>query len=540
MTILALVVLAVYTISLLYITVYCLLQFNLLYHYKQSENPTEQEVSFRNLRPNSTAQPTSKLPIRSVVADQGTTPMLVDRPPAGTTSLPAAPPYYPFVTVQLPIYNEYYVIGRLIDAVTRFDYPRDRFEIHILDDSTDETVELVAQRVDRYSKQGFQIEQIIRPERQGFKAGALRDGMAFAKGEFIAIFDADFVPEPDFLQRTIPHFADPEVGVVQTRWEHINQDYSLITRLQALQLNVHFTVEQVGRMNGGHLLQFNGTAGVWRREAIEAGGGWQPDTLTEDLDLSIRSQLAGYRIHFLERVGSPAELPVEMNSFKSQQHRWMKGGAETARKMLPDVWRSKIGFWHKLHATVHLLASSIFLFVFICGLFSVPLLFLFGELAELGFSKNFFAVFLAGLLSVIGIYYVANVQSVANKEPGFLKSVFKFLVLFPLFLALSMGLSLHNSIAVLQGYRGKKSPFVRTPKFNINTVKDKLTSSKYLRGRLNYITVGEGLLSIYFLLAVAGAFYLQNTTFVVFHALLALGYGTIFYYSVKHLGLARK
>lgn len=527
MTGLAFFVLAVYTISLLYITVYCVLQFNLLYHYKQSNNPTDHPVSFADLKSSEVGAGTPAM------AEVGS-----DAAYSGKAPAPASAPHYPFVTVQLPIYNEYYVIGRLIDAVTEFDYPKDRFEIHILDDSTDETVALVAAKVEAYRAQGFHIEQIIRDEREGFKAGALRDAMAVAKGEFLAIFDADFVPEPDFLQRTIPHFVDPEVGVVQTRWEHINQDYSLITRLQALQLNVHFTVEQVGRMNGGHLLQFNGTAGVWRRKTIEAGGGWQPDTLTEDLDLSIRSQLAGYRIHFLENVGSPAELPVEMNSFKSQQHRWMKGGAETARKMLPAVWKSELSFGHKVHATAHLLGSTIFLFVFLCGVFSVPLLFLYGELVEFGFNKNFFAIFLAGLLSVIGIYYTANVQSPANKEQSFLKSVFKFLVLFPLFLALSMGLSLHNTVAVLQGYRGKKSPFVRTPKFNINTIKDRLQSKKYLNGRLNLITIGEGILSLYFVFAVWSAFYLQNTTFIVFHALLAIGYGTIFFFSVKHLSFS--
>ncbi|WP_020566993.1 cellulose synthase family protein [Neolewinella persica] len=535
MTGLALFVLAVYTISLLYITVYCLLQFNLLYHYKQSNNPTDHPVSFANLAPGVVEVKEPAL------AGVGSDAKLSGTAFNNESIAPAAAPgqaYYPFVTVQLPIFNEFYVIARLIDAVAEFDYPKDRFEIHILDDSNDETVALVAEKVEEYRAKGFNISQIIRDKRQGFKAGALRDAMPVAKGEFIAIFDADFVPDPAFLQRTIPHFADPEVGVVQTRWEHINQNYSIITRLQALQLNVHFTVEQVGRMNGGHLLQFNGTAGVWRAATIEAGGGWQPDTLTEDLDLSIRSQLAGYKIHFLEEVGSPAELPIEMNSFKSQQHRWMKGGAETAKKMLPDVWKSDLAFGHKVHATAHLLGSTIFLFVFLCGVFSVPLLFLFGELAALGFSKNFFAVFLAGLLSVIGIYYTANVQSVANKEESFLKSVLKFILLFPLFLALSMGLSLHNTVAVLQGYRGKKSPFVRTPKFNINTIKDKLTSKKYLSGKLNLITVGEGLLSLYFLFAVAGGFYLQNTTFIVFHGLLALGYGAIFYYSVKHLSLA--
>lgn len=544
MTGIALVVLAVYTISLLYITIYCVLQFNLLYHYKASNNPTQHPVSFADMQPKSTETTTS-------AAKE----MVTAEPTGGAvgTLAPAAAPrmatpvsddlkgqaYYPFVTVQLPIFNEKFVIARLIDRVAQFNYPRDRYEIHILDDSTDETIEIVADKVAEYKAQGFNIEQIIRPKRQGFKAGALRDAMHVAKGEFMAIFDADFVPDLDFLQRTIPHFADPGVGVVQTRWEHINQDYSIITRLQALQLNVHFTVEQVGRMNGGHLLQFNGTAGVWRKECIEAGGGWQPDTLTEDLDLSIRSQLAGYKIHFLEEVGSPAELPVEMNSFKSQQHRWMKGGAETAKKMLPDVWRSSLSLNHKIHATVHLLGSTIFLFVFLCGVFSVPLLFLFGELVEFGFSKNFFALFLIGLLSVIAIYFTANVQTVANKERSFGKSVLKFMVLFPLFLALSMGLSLHNTVAVLQGYRGKKSPFVRTPKFNINTIKDKITAGKYLKGKLNLITIGEGLLSLYFLFAVWGAFYTQNTTFIIFHALLAIGYGAIFFFSVKHLSLTR-
>ncbi len=530
MTVLALVVLAIYTVSLLYITLYCLLQFNLLYHYERGKDGVQPELTMRDLDTDAFCGEGSG---RKAYAMAGAT---LPRS-AGTALAPADPPCYPLVTVQLPIFNELYVIGRLIDAVAAFDYPRDRFEIHILDDSTDETVALVAAKVEEYAAQGFRIRQIVREERQGYKAGALRDGMREARGEFIAIFDADFVPDPQFLQRTIPYFADKAVGVVQTRWEHLNEEYSLITRLQALQLNVHFTVEQVGRMKGGHLLQFNGTAGVWRRAAIEAGGGWQPDTLTEDLDLSIRSQLAGYRIQYLEGVGSPAELPVEMNGFKSQQHRWMKGGAETARKMLPAVWRSGLTFGHKVHATAHLLASSIFLFVFLCGVFSVPLLFHLARLAELGVSKDIFAVFLLGLLSVIAIYYVANVQSVANKERSFGKSVFKFLLLFPAFLSLSMGLSLHNSVAVLQGYRGKKSPFVRTPKYNISSVRDTLRSRKYLSGRLNWITVGEGMMSVYFALAVAAAFYLQNTTFVVFHTLLAVGFGTIFFFSVKDLGL---
>ena len=530
MTVLAFVVLGIYTASLLYITVYCLLQFNLLYHYLRNRRtaaalPVPADCRARERQG------------RAVAASVATDAL---RCASDTAVIPAPPPPdCPFVTVQLPIFNEFYVIGRLIDAVAAFDYPKDRFEIHILDDSTDDTVELVAEKVAFYRARGFSIRQLTREVRSGFKAGALRDGMREARGEFIAIFDADFVPARDFLRRTIPRFEDSRVGVVQTRWEHLNEPYNVITRLQALQLNVHFTVEQVGRMEGGHLLQFNGTAGVWRRRAIAAGGGWQPDTLTEDLDLSIRSQLAGYRIVYLERVGCPAELPVDMNSFKSQQHRWMKGGAETARKLLPPVWHSSLPFVTKLTATVHLLASSIFLFVFLCAVSSVPLVFMMDDLAPYGIDKDIFAVFLIGLLSVIVVYYVGNVRSPANREDSLLRALPKFVLLFPVFLALSMGLSLHNSVAVLQGYLRKKSPFVRTPKFNLQSVRDTLHSRKYLTGRLSWITVGEGLLSVYFLLAVAGGLYIGNPTFVVFHALLGLGFGTIFFYSVRDLGLVR-
>lgn len=522
MTALAFLVLGLYTIALLYITVYCVMQFNLLYYYKRGRRTTPEMIMTEQEQP---------MPVKALAtADHGAT---------GTGSLIAFgdddSENYPFVTVQLPIYNEMYVIERLIDAVAEFDYPKDRYEIHILDDSTDETLDIVAAKVAEYKAKGYNIEQVTREVRQGFKAGALRDGMEAAKGEFMAIFDADFLPKKDFLLRTLPFFEDEKVGVVQTRWEHINQDYSLITRLQALQLNVHFTVEQVGRMNGEYMLQFNGTAGVWRRKTIEDAGGWEADTLTEDLDLSIRAQLKGYTIRFLENVGSPAELPAEMNSFKSQQFRWMKGGAETAKKMLPTVWRSNLSWNQKVHATSHLLASSVFVFVFAAGLFSVPLLFFLSDLIELGFSKNFFAYFLVGLLSIVAIYYVANIQSPANNEKNFGKAVLKFIVLFPLFLALSMGLSLHNTVAVLQGYRGKKSPFVRTPKFNIKSIKDNFKKSNYLTKKLTWTTIGEGLLSLYFIAAIVGAIYVQNTTFIAFHTMLALGYGAIFVYSLRHL-----
>ncbi|RMF31713.1 MAG: glycosyltransferase [Bacteroidetes bacterium] len=486
-------VLGIYALALSYITAYCLMQFHLLLQYRKH---LKDPAAGRILRAN------------------------------GHEELP-------FVTIQLPVYNERFVVERLIDNILQQDYPRDRFEVHILDDSTDETVELVRRKVEYYKRRGFQIEQIRRPSREGYKAGALRDGLQYARGELIAIFDADFLPKPDFLRTTILHFRNPRVGVVQTRWEHLNEDYSLITRLQAMQLNVHFTVEQQGRKSGNYLLQFNGTAGLWRRQAIEDAGGWEADTLTEDLDLSIRAQLKGWEIVYLENIASPAELPAEMNSLKSQQFRWMKGGAETARKMLPAVWRSSLRFGQKVHATAHLLGSTVFVFVFIVGVFSVPLLFV---LAKLNLTPHFLSIFLVGLLSIIAVYYVANTR-VWPRNGNPYKTFLKFLFLFPLFLALSMGLSLHNTVAVVQGYLGRKSPFERTPKFNILSLSDRIHVGNYLPRHWNWTTFFEGLLTVYFLAAVFIGLSSGNTIFLVFHTLLALGYGTIFYYTIRHLRL---
>ncbi|HRK80774.1 MAG: glycosyltransferase [Saprospiraceae bacterium] len=524
--------LAIYTGALVFITIYCVLQFDLLYHYKKSKKQA------------AGASPGQDNAVKQKAVAQ----LALAGDDSGATAFPSAADMsmsedernkeYPFVTVQLPLYNEMYVTERLIDCIAQFDYPTDRFEIHVLDDSTDETQEVVRRKVEEYKAKGLQIEQVRRKERKGYKAGALKDGMEVARGEFMAIFDADFLPRPDFLKNTIPHFRDPEIGVVQTRWEHLNEDYSLITQLQALQLNVHFTVEQRGRMAGGMLLQFNGTAGVWRRKAIEDAGGWEADTLTEDFDLSIRAQLKGWKIKFLEEIGSPAELPVEMNALKSQQFRWMKGGAETAKKMLPVVWHSPLSRWKKFHATMHLLGSTIFLFVLTASIASVPLLYFLGELIAGGFNKNSFAYFMIGMLSIISIYYVANLQSEAQrKNEPFSKSVYRFILHFPLFLSLSMGMALHNSRAVLQGYLGKKSAFVRTPKFNILDKKQDSVKGKYMMRKLEWTTIGEGLLALYFLGAVALAFYVQNTTFLVFHLMLAFGYSTIFFYTLRHRSL---
>lgn len=423
-----------------------------------------------------------------------------------------------------------YVVARLIDNIAKLDYPKDRYEIHILDDSTDETVTIAQRKVLYYRDRGFNIKHITREDRVGFKAGALKAGMQHTQGEFIAIFDADFLPKRDFLKKTIPHFEDGKVGVVQTRWEHINENYSLITRLQAFQLNVHFTVEQMGRYAADYLLQFNGTAGVWRRECISDAGGWEADTLTEDLDLSYRAQFKGWKIIFLEDITSPAELPAEMNGLKSQQHRWMKGGAETAAKLLPQVWRSDISFVKKIHASSHLLSSSIFLFVFFIGVSSVPLLFL---LRGLDLNLDYLATFLVSLLTIIVVYYQANIGK-AWQDGLTLKNVLKFIFLFPVFLALSMGLSFHNSIAVIQGWRGTKSPFVRTPKFDIKGVSDSFNKDKYLYKDISKITVFEGLFALYFVMALIGAWMIGDMSFFWFHLMLASGYGTIFFFSIKH------
>ena len=488
-------VLIIYCAALFYITIFCLMQFHLLWKY-QAHFRGGNQVS-----------------------------------PSGIDSY-----HIPFVTVQLPIFNEQFVVNRLIDNICALDYPRDRFEIQVLDDSIDETIEMSKRKVDEYKAKGFNISLVRRGDRTGFKAGALQYGLEFAKGEFIAIFDADFLPRKSFLRDTVPCFRDSKVGVVQTRWEHLNQDYSLITRLQAFQLNVHFTVEQSGRQAANYMLQFNGTAGIWRRETIVDAGGWHADTLTEDLDLSYRAQMRGWTIRYLERVGSPAELPAEMNGLKSQQFRWMKGGAETAKKILPAVWRSTIPLRKKVHATLHLLSSTIFVFVFLVGVFSVPLLFFLGPL---GINAHIFAIFLIGLLTIAAVYFVANMRTTWEGH-GKVRSILKFTVLFPLFLALSMGLSLHNSIAVIQGYRGRRTPFVRTPKFNIKSITDSFNAKgKYLSDRLPVTTVFEGLLSLYFLVAAILAVYYEATTFIFFHILLTFGYGAICYYSIRHLRLKR-
>ncbi len=361
--------------------------------------------------------------------------------------------------------------------------------------------------------------------------------MKAAQGEFTAIFDADFLPRPDFLRKTLPVFFDEKIGVVQTRWEHLNEKYSLLTRLQALMLNVHFRVEQRGRHAGGYLLQFNGTAGVWRRSTIEDAGGWQPDTLTEDLDLSIRAQLCGWKISYLNEVGSPAELPSEMNGLKSQQFRWTKGGAQVARKMLPSVWRGGLGFGQKLHATVHLLSSSIFPVILLMGLASLPVFVFWKKLAPT--VGDPFLWGFGGLAAFLVVQFAANAWPYL-KGGNFLGRLLSLVVLLPFFMAVMMGLALHNSIAVAEGWLGIKSAFIRTPKFNILSVNDTLSRREYLTSKIPLVTLLESLLALVFLAAVVWGFFTGNLGFVWLHGALALGYVMVVFYTLKHLSWSRR
>jgi cellulose synthase/poly-beta-1,6-N-acetylglucosamine synthase-like glycosyltransferase len=432
----------------------------------------------------------------------------------------------PFVTIQLPIFNELYVVERLIEAVVQLDYPQDRFEIQILDDSTDETTPLLAALTERFGQQGFRIVHLRRDSRQGYKAGALADGLRTAKGEFVAIFDADFVPNPLFLQQTLPYFADASVGVVQTRWEHLNESFSLLTRLQAFGLDAHFSVEQRGRNAAQHFINFNGTAGVWRKSCIEAAGGWQADTLTEDLDLSYRAQMAGWRFVYLEHVASPAELPVEMSAIKSQQFRWTKGAAECARKHLRTIWQHPtLSLSTKTHALFHLTNSTAYLCVVWLAVLSIPVLFVKSHFPA---YQLFFWVASGSQISLLslGIFYWFSFR-VRHHWANFFWT-------FPVFLSFMMGLSLYNALAVIEGLIGKKTPFVRTPKFNVQKATDGWQHNKYLAGQLTWFNWLEMSLALYFLGGIVLAFVWQDFGLLPFHVMLTFGFGSVFFYALRH------
>ena len=437
----------------------------------------------------------------------------------------------PKVTVQLPMFNELYVADRIIETVAEFDYPRDKFQIQVLDDSTDETKDVIAKKVAEVAARGINIQHIHRVDRTGYKAGALDAAMDQVEGEFIAIFDADFVPNRDWLQKTVPYFEDPKVGVVQTRWGHINKDYSLLTELQAFGLNGHFAIEQGGRNASGHYINFNGTGGLWRKTCIEDAGGWEHDTLTEDLDLSYRAQMKGWRFQYLEDVVAPAELPITMSALKSQQHRWMKGGAECFIKMWKRLLKAEnVRFSDRVHGLSHLFNSSVFVFILIISLLSIPILHIKDSFSDLNYVLQYGAIFLLSTVFLMFYYW----HSFRDKTENTFASFFKFVGRFFLFLMMSMGLALNNTVAVIEGYLGIKSSFVRTPKFNVNK-KSEFKGNKYDKKRLSLINIGEGLLTVLFAYTAINRAIYGDLGMVPFHLMLAFGYGAVFYFSVDEI-----
>jgi len=387
--------------------------------------------------------------------------------------VPVPPPLatLPRVTIQLPIYNEMYVADRLIDTVCEIDYPRELLEIQVLDDSTDETREIAELAVRRHAARGFDIHYLHRVDRTGYKAGALEAGLQVATSDYIAIFDADFVPPKDFLRRTLPHFADAKVGMVQARWGHINQDYSLLTKIQAILLDAHFVLEHGGRNRGDCFFNFNGTAGVWRRRTIDAAGGWQHDTLTEDLDLSYRAQLLGWKFVFLPDLVSPAEVPVEMNSFKSQQHRWAKGSIQTCLKLLPRILRSNQPLRVKAEAFFHLTANFNYLLMSLLSILMFPAMYVRYNMGWTEMLVIDMPVFAAATLSFCNFYLLAQ----RELYPDW-RARLKYL---PFLMSIGIGLCVNNTRAVLEAIFRKESEFARTPKYGIERDSDDWTGKKY-------------------------------------------------------------
>ena len=421
----------------------------------------------------------------------------------------------PQVTVQLPIFNEYFVVERLLESVSQLDYPKDRLQIQVLDDSTDDTRELVQTVVAKLAAQGFDIELRHRVDRTGFKAGALDEGMASAKGEYILILDADFVPPADLLRRTIHFFTNPNTGMVQTRWGHLNRDYSLLTRVQALYIDAHFVLEQTARSRSGRFFNFNGTTGIWRKSCIVDAGGWQHDTLTEDLDLSYRAQLEGWRFIYLNDVVTPAELPVEINGFKSQQHRWAKGSVQTCLKLLPALWRSKLPFLLKVEGTAHLTSYFISLLLVIYCLLIWP------TLAPVHHSWMH-AIFIDApmflITSIPFILYYLMAQKQLNPR-GWVRE----LVLVPFMISIGVGVSLNNTRAVLEALFRHESHFIRTPKYGINAKGQSWRRGRYSPLKSILIAV-EILFAAYFMGLTYHAWDEKNYSSLLFLILFTCGF----------------
>ncbi len=437
-------------------------------------------------------------------------------------NVPGPPPEienWPRVTVQLPIYNERYVTERLVEAVAQFDYPRELLQIQVLDDSTDETQVIARDCVERYRALGVPVEYLHRDNREGFKAGALQNGLETATGEFVAIFDADFIPPADFLRRTVPYFVDPKLAMVQTRWSYINRNYSALTEVEAILLDGHFAIEHSSRYRSGLFFNFNGTAGIWRRVAIEDAGGWQHDTLTEDTDLSYRAQMCGWQFLYLPEIECPSELPVEMNAFKSQQARWAKGLMQTAKKILPKVMRADVPTAVKAEAFFHLTANVSYPLMIFMSMILLPAMIV-------RFYQGWFQVlvidlplFLASTCSISSFYLAAQ----RTFYPKTWKRTFLYL---PLVMAVGIGIAVRNAVAVMEAIVGKKSEFVRTPKYRVEAGPKQAGAwvKKSYNKRAGWMPYAEVLLGLYFAAGVLYAIQNENYATTPFLILFVWGY----------------
>ncbi|WP_339654935.1 cellulose synthase family protein [Flavobacterium frigidarium] len=478
-----------YSISILLVFFYSIAQFNLLLNYLKSKKIKDQSVQFDF----------SKLE------------------------------EIPYVTIQLPIFNEKYVIERLLTTIAQLEYPREKLEIQVLDDSTDDSVIDTALLIEEIAATGIDIKQIKRTKRSGFKAGALKEGLVDAKGEFIAIFDADFVPQKDWLYKTIPYFKDPKIGVVQTRWGHLNRDYSILTKIQAFALDAHFTLEQVGRNSREHFINFNGTAGVWRKQCILDAGNWESDTLTEDLDLSYRAQLKNWKFKYLEQVETPAELPAIISAARSQQFRWNKGGAENFSKNAIRLMQSEsTGFKTKVHGVLHLLNSTMFLAVFIMAILSVPVLYIKNKYIQFDAIFDILVFFVISSL----LFFISYWVTFKNLHGGGFKNFLRYTSMFMTFYTIVMGFSFHNTLAVLEGLWGKKSEFIRTPKLNIEGLKDKWKQNTYLSKKISKNIFIEGGLIFYFIFGIYSAVLLNDYSIIALHLMLVTGFTFVFVKSI--------
>jgi len=424
----------------------------------------------------------------------------------------------PTVTIQLPIFNEQFVIDRLVEAVCRIQYPREKLEIQVLDDSTDETTEVARGVVERYAAMGYPVTFIHRTNREGFKAGALQNGMAYSNGEFIAIFDADFTPSEDWLMKVVHHFTNPQVGMVQTRWTHLNRHYSFLTEVEGILLDGHFVLEHGGRSRKGVFFNFNGTAGMWRRQAIVDAGGWQHDTLTEDTDLSYRAQLKGYRFVYLQDVECPAELPIEMTAFKTQQARWAKGLIQCAIKDLPFVLKDKtINRREKLEAWYHLTANISYPLMIVLSTLLLPAM-------VIRFYQGWFQMLYIDVpLFMASTFSVSSFYLVSQKEL-YPKTWLRTFLYLPFLMSLGIGLTLTNSKAVLEALFRKQTAFARTPKYRVVSKADRAVAAKKYRKRLGLVPYIELLIGTYFALTVWYAISNENYFTVPFLFLFVIGY----------------